>query len=346
MCGRYGVSQYEVISQLRFPLIVLVTYAHSYGAVSADYSLLSSEWDAYEVLKLTVSQTLTKVVVPVFYIISGYLFFANVGRWDVRAYRGKLLRRARTLLLPYVLWNVLMAVKLGATGWGVLWVFWRSAGVQTDWTGGVQLMTAPANMPLWFLRDLMVVSVLSPLVYVAVRRLGWWLLALLGGYYLSGVCAFVPGVSACSVFFFTLGAFLSIRGYDLVVAMRRVAVPAYVLAVLLAAGMVLTYGQAVFSSLMLGFRLSGAVVVFCVAARVLGATRRRLPLVVCRSAYFVYLAHYVFFMSFVDSALFGLMGTGTVALCVHYVAAPLLKAAILLLCYVAWKKVGERFAVR
>ena len=107
-----SVTPSELIGQLRLPLVILVTYAHSYGAVDPDYSLLTSEWDSYEVLKLLVSQTLVKVVVPVFFMISGYLFFNNVERWNLHVYGGKLKRRLWTLFLPYVVWNILMAVKL------------------------------------------------------------------------------------------------------------------------------------------------------------------------------------------------------------------------------------------
>ena len=72
------VTQYEIIRSVRLPLIILVTYAHSYGAIREGYSLLGSGWDTYEILKILVSQTLVKVAVPTFFIISGYLFFANV----------------------------------------------------------------------------------------------------------------------------------------------------------------------------------------------------------------------------------------------------------------------------
>ena len=112
MNGRNDISQYDVIRQLRFPMIVLVTFAHSYGEVAEGFSLLSSEWNTYEFLKLLVSQTLVKVAVPVFFIMSGYLFFANVEKWSLKVYKAKILRRVKTLLIPYLIWNLLMAVKL------------------------------------------------------------------------------------------------------------------------------------------------------------------------------------------------------------------------------------------
>ena len=330
----------EVIGQLRFPLIVLVTFAHSYGAVADDYALLTSGWDTYEVLKLLVSQTLVKVVVPVFFIISGYLFFANVKTWDVRVYKEKLLRRAKTLLLPYLLWNLLMAIKLRTFSWAMFWMYWKPSGVQTDWLGHEQLMTAPANMPLWFLRDLIIVSLCTPLIYYGIKKLGGWLLAALAVFYLSGVCAFVPGLSASALFFFTLGAFLAIRQQDLISSMKRYEIAAYLLSAMLAVAMMLTYHQPVFSSLMLCFRLTGAVAVFCLCAQLLTLTHRRLPQVVCRSSYFIYLAHFVFFFSFIDSALFHVLGTTTTTVfCLHYLLAPLLKAAIFVALYALWDKV-------
>ena len=333
MNGRNDISQYDIIRQLRFPMIVLVTFAHSYGEVSEEFSLLASEWNTYEFLKLLVSQTLVKVAVPVFFIMSGYLFFANVEKWSLEVYKAKMLRRMKTLLIPYLIWNLLMAVKLKIFSWNIFWAFWCPAGIQTDWFGQEQWMTAPANMPLWFLRDLIVVSLLTPIIYIGVRKFGSWLLALLTILYLSGICAFIPGLSAYAVYFFTLGAFFSIRRTDLMETFKRFEWPAYILSIAFAIAMMLTYNSPVFSSLMLCFRLTGAVAVFCLASRILSTTPKRLPSMVCDSAYFIYLAHYVFFFSFIDTAFFSLFGTSIPALSIHYLLAPLLKVFILTIIY-------------
>lgn len=331
-----GVSQYELIRQLRFPMIVLVTFAHSYGKVEEGFSLLASDWNTYEFLKLLVSQTLVKVAMPVFFIMSGYLFFANVDKWDVTTYKKKILRRIKTLLIPYLIWNLLMAVKLKTFSMSMLWAYWNPAGRQVDWFGYEQLMTAPANMPLWFLRDLMVVSLLTPIIYILVRKLGHWLMAVLTLLYLSGVCAFIPGLSAYAVFFFTFGAFLSIRKMDLVENFKRFEWPAYGLSVIFAISMLLTYHTSVFSSFMLCFRLTGAIAVFFLAYRILSTTSRRLPTQVCDSTYFIYLAHYVFFFSFIDTAFFALFGISTISLTFHYLLCPLLKVAILVFAYMIY----------
>jgi len=333
-----SLSQYDVIRQLRFPMIVLVTFAHSYGHVADDFYLLSSEWNTYEFLKLLISQTLVKVAVPVFFIISGYLFFANVKEWNLSVYKEKMFRRVKTLLIPYLIWNLLMAIKLKSFSWSLFWVYWKPAGIQIDWLGNEQLMTAPANMPLWFLRDLMVVSLLTPIVYIGIRRLGFWLLGLITILYLSGICAFIPGLSAYAVYFFTLGAFLSVRKMDLVETLKRYELPAYIVSAALAITMMCTYHMPSFSSLMLVFRITGAVSVFCLASHI--SQKGLAPL--CDSAYFIYLAHYVFFMSFVDETVFSIFGTSTASLSAHYLLCPLIKVAIFVVIYTLYRWVKTK----
>lgn len=333
-----AVSQFDVFTQLRFPLILLVVYAHTYSGVDPAYSLPLSGWNTYECLKILVGQTLAKVAVPAFYAMSGYLFFCGISQWSRHAYWQKLRRRCRSLLLPYLLWNALLALRYRQFTWHVFWDFYPAAGAQTDWLGHEQLLVAPLNMPLWFLRDLMVVSLLSPLFYWVLRRAGLWLLGLLTVAYLSGVCAFVPGLSAYAVYFFACGAYFGIRKTDVVSLMRRVELPAYALSALLAVLMLFTYHAPYFSSLMLAFRLTGMVALFCLASRVLAATPRRLPAVVSSSAYFIYLCHFVFFLAVIDRLLLSLLGSSAPALCLHYLLSPPLKVAVYLAVYVLWHR--------
>ena len=331
------VSTSDVIKQMRLPLIILVTYAHSYGGITEGYSLTASVWSTLEVLKLLISQTLVKAAVPTFFVISGYLFFANVEPWNRQTYWQKIKRRIRTLLIPYLLWNLLMSFKLKSLSLNTFWAFWSEAGQQTDWLGQTHLMTAPANMPLWFLRDLMVVSLLTPIIYTGIRRLGYWLMVPLTLLYLSGVSPFMPGLSAYAIYFFTLGAFLGIRKLDAVETCLRFEWVAYILTVGFALAMMLTYGYAVFSSMMLCFRLVSVAALFCLFNRIVSCTRKQNTTSkgkqLASPSYFIYLAHFVFFFSFLDKAFFELFGTSETAQCVHYLLCPLLKAAILAAVY-------------
>ena len=293
--------QYEVMRRVRLPLIILVTYAHSYGAIRGGYSLLGSGWDAYEVLKLMISQTLVKVAVPAFFVMSGYLYFANVEKLTKEVYWQKLKRRVKTLLIPYIVWNLLMALKL------------QEISLAT--------FIAPANMPLWFLRDLIMVSMVTPILYIGVKRLGWWLALILVPIYLTGVWAVQPDVNPYAICFFTFGAMLSIRKMDLVEACGRYAWQACALSMILGIAMMLTYGSEVYMILMLGFRITSVVALFGMA-RFAHWGQTTLCLTQLRfgagASYFIYLAHYVLFFGFVDTIFFGLFGDSTASLCAHY----------------------------
>lgn len=315
-----SVSQYDVINALRFPLIVLVTYAHSYGGVIEGYSVLGSGWDSYEVLKIVMSQTFVKAAMPTFFMMSGYLFFANVEQFSKEIYSQKIHRRIKTLLIPYIIWNLLMAAKLKAINLSFFWT--------------------PANMPLWFLRDLMIVSLLSPIIYIGVRRLGYWVFVLLLPVYITGIRAIQPGLNPYAICFFTLGAYLSIKKINLIEACLRLEIVAYFLTVLLALTMIFTYPTIAYSFLILCFRVVSVATVFCLAYRILSGTTKRIPKTVCDASYFIYLAHYVFFFSFIDTVFFSFFGTSTVCLCIHYLLCPLLKIIIFVTIYYLFRGCG------
>ena len=254
---------------------------------------------------------------PTFFVMSGYLFFGNVTKWNAKIYWNKQRRRAKTLLVPYIIWNIAMAVKLK--------------------TFSLSIFIEPANMPLWFLRDLMIVSLLTPIIYIGVRKLGYWLFAILLPIYLTGLYAVQPGLTPYAVCFFTLGAFLSIRKMDLIETCLKYETPSYVLTILLGIGMILTFRTPIFSPLMLCFRMAGTIAIFCIAHRILSTTNKRIPQIACDASYFIYLAHYVFFFAFLDAWFFSLFGTSTASLCIHYLTLPLLKAGILISVYVVYR---------
>ena len=313
--------QYEVMRRVRLPLIILVTYAHSYGAIQEGYGLLESGWDTYEILKILVSQTLVKVVVPAFFVMSGYLFFANVEKFTKEVYWQKIKRRIKTLLIPYVIWNLLMAVKQ------------NSLEVNSFWT--------PVNMPLWFLRDLIIVSLLTPIIYIGVKRLGWWMMLLLLPIYITGLWAIQPELNPYAICFFTLGAMLGIRKMNLVETCERFVKPACVLSVILIIAMVITYGSEVYMGLMLCFRVTSLGALF----GLIGSSQQgQSPLCVwgAEASYFVYLSHYVLFFGFIDTMFFGLFGHSTASLCVHYLISPLIKATILIAVYGIYRMIRQK----
>ena len=65
---------------MRFPLIVLIVYTHNQG-VGTPLGEVSISWanfsdiDAYNLLRLVITEVIARAAVPSFFILSGYLFF-------------------------------------------------------------------------------------------------------------------------------------------------------------------------------------------------------------------------------------------------------------------------------
>lgn len=208
----------QTIAFLRFPLIVAVVLIHTEPGVPA--GIVGN--GVYLLVRNLISEVVSAVAVPLFFFISGYLFYAN-GRFGIKAYGDKMKKRVHTLLIPYLLWNLLVLFilyfkqEISPTGnkdvidiarfsiadW--LRVFW-------DYRSGVYPMCAQ----FWFLRDLMVVMVMSPVIYYGIR-FGKILFPLaLGLCWMSDFWIHLTGLSSTSFFFFSAGSYFGINKIDFV----------------------------------------------------------------------------------------------------------------------------------
>jgi fucose 4-O-acetylase-like acetyltransferase len=89
------------IDALRFPLILGVAFIHGASVLhtsqgSVDVMRTNIAWVDFIV---NISQYIADVSTPLFFAISGYLFFW--GGWSREKYAGKLKRRFHTLLIPF-----------------------------------------------------------------------------------------------------------------------------------------------------------------------------------------------------------------------------------------------------
>ncbi|MDR0535608.1 MAG: acyltransferase [Puniceicoccales bacterium] len=253
--GRPGADdlQSRVISALRFPLIVGVLLIHTRVRPGAGAD------GFFFYIEALFSRVIGHVSVPLFFFFSGYLFFRGpnpgAGKGGVSAasngifpsswWLAKLRGRVRTLLLPYVLWvggwAVLYAVlvKTGLIGASrpldarfFLHAFWD---VEADADG-----TRPLAGQFWFLRDLMCAVLLAPaLGFLAARRIGAAVVLALGLLWFfdaqgSPVVTRIPflgdrGLSHWVLFFFTAGAWFSIRGRNFLADSGRFAPGVFIL---------------------------------------------------------------------------------------------------------------------
>lgn len=210
-------KQSEMIDMLRFPLIILVVFVHM---APSEQQMLSWNLDGHSLfmsISEIVSHHIGQLAVPFFFVFSGYFFFLKSKSWSVSIYADQLRKRVKTLLIPYIFWNIIIVVIIL-----VLQITFSFVGqgsnanytaLKTNTIFDV-LWGLPINIPLWYIRDLMVMVVLSPLFYYffnTTRDLGLFILAL---FYLSAFESGFPGLSSTAIMYFGLGTYMGMYKVD------------------------------------------------------------------------------------------------------------------------------------
>ncbi|MDE6697091.1 MAG: acyltransferase family protein, partial [Muribaculaceae bacterium] len=108
----YTDLQSKVIDFLRFPLIVGVLFIHNSGVkeIVQQNRNLSTATNVVNLIVDLFSNTLAAVAVPIFFFISGFLFFYKSENFTFEIYKTKLVKRVKTLLIPYLFWNLLFVI--------------------------------------------------------------------------------------------------------------------------------------------------------------------------------------------------------------------------------------------
>lgn len=179
---------------------------------------------------------LPSVCVPMFYFFAGYLFFAKVQTFGLSDYWSRIKKRAQTLLIPYLFWNAAVIV--------FFWAMHRfaSAYINPDFENVTTFSFAkllncfwggsggqPIAFQFWFIRDLMVVMVASPLTYLIVRRSYLGIIVLTFLYFFFNLPYFT------AFYFFSAGAFYALQKINFADFSRRIMVPTLCIAICLLA---------------------------------------------------------------------------------------------------------------
>lgn len=210
------MTQYlsDKIKLLSFLAIILVLYIHS-NFHDYPHEILGMKFNHY--LQSAISTQLGRCAVPLFYMISGYLFFRKVN--SLSNVLENMKKRVRSLLIPYVIAAIFFPMFLlmveqipfaanMSNGGGIIAEFQKSIG---DLLIGLFIAkdggTSPLAFHLWFLRDLIIVVVCCPVLFFLRKYLKSELVCLIF-FILSYV--YMPIVSFSSFFWFIAGeAFLN-----------------------------------------------------------------------------------------------------------------------------------------
>lgn len=156
-------------------LIVMVVYIHSYYSEAEEYPIVLF-------VQNLIGPGICRIANCLFFCISGYLFARNIN--SIKDVLNKRKKRFKTLVLPYVLWNLIFVLwYVALENIPIINDFCNSSGTLEKYLNQPfikslsDLFIAPAAFQLWFVRDLLVMLLISPIIWWISRK--YWIVALI-----------------------------------------------------------------------------------------------------------------------------------------------------------------------
>lgn len=205
------------LKSISFILMVLVVFIHSYN-VGIKYNSEIVYKDQYINLFLQniVSKGFAIIAVPLFFIISGYLLFLNLKNGKLNTFLPKFKKRVKTLIIPYLFWSL----------YGLIFIYLLQSLPFSRPYFNNQLIEEyslirilktifinPVPYQLWFIRDLIILIILSPLLYRLIKSFKLFILIFFLLTWLFEFNFFIFSNEA--LFFFTLGLYFALNGISL-----------------------------------------------------------------------------------------------------------------------------------
>lgn len=206
---------------LRFPLIIAVIFIHTQlnEAIINGITLTNGyKFPIYNLFFHIITNEITQIAVPLFFFISGFLFFYKTSIFNKNEYVKKLKKRFKSLLVPYIFWNltVLFLVFLSQKFFSSMLSGNNKLIIDYTYTDWLNIFWnhkegTPICYQFWFIRDLLIVVIFTPLIYYFIKYIKIYGIILLGILWTFNIWFDVVSFSITSFFFFSFGAWFSIN---------------------------------------------------------------------------------------------------------------------------------------
>lgn len=208
----------KAISLMQIPAVAIIILLHSYTTARGEISETNST--IYYYISYLLSMEIGNMGVPLYFTISGILFFNNY--INIYSYKTKIKSRIKTLVTPYFCWNLITLM--------ILLVLQNIEVTRTHFSGNNKLILdysitdflkafwdkgsgTPVLSPYWYIRNLFILQLFSPIIFIFIQHLKTaYLIIVFGVWIITPTLTF----TYTSIFYFSLGAYFSIHDIDLV----------------------------------------------------------------------------------------------------------------------------------
>ena len=213
------------ITIIRFPLIVGVVMGHSYGVLVkySDHVIGNSKVSWFAIfIQVLISKVIAPTVIPLFFLMAGFLFFYNF-KLEWRTLFKKYRTRFHSLFIPYLFWNTatlgfyfiitsipILSNYVDGTGMNKFIANYTFVNYVDAFVG---FKGYPIAYQFWFIRELIILVILSPLISLIAKRRSSLFLLIIAGCWFMNYSISTPILRFSSVLFFYVGALIAIKKY-------------------------------------------------------------------------------------------------------------------------------------
>ena len=206
----------QKIKEVSFFSMIMVVVLHCYNLDAKVGGLIIEQPKDFNwFIQTFISYGVTRIAVPLFFLISGYLFFLGFKN-SKNEITNKVKKRIRTLVVPYFFW-VLFGILFYFVLQSIpqLHQFFTNKLIKDysslDWLNVVFVKIIPYQ--LWFLRDLIVMVFLSPIIYFVIKKINYFFLLVTLPFWILNQDNLV--FTSEALLFFSIGSFLALENAEL-----------------------------------------------------------------------------------------------------------------------------------
>lgn len=215
----YYSEKFKLISMI---CMIAVVFIHSYNYTDTflqTQTLITEGLHFGACLEFLFSNALTRFAVPMFFAMSGFFFFKGKN-FNKQTYFIQIKKRIKSILLVFIIFSIISfficALIYLIIGEGIIpMIDERMVYVLKGGFGFLYpLLQNPFAFQLWFLAQLFIMAIFSPIVYLLVKKLKWIPIVILAGLWLFdlNLNIFTYTLFNCDAYlFFTLGAYIAIN---------------------------------------------------------------------------------------------------------------------------------------
>jgi surface polysaccharide O-acyltransferase-like enzyme len=168
------------IKALSFLTMIMVLFIHSFNLYSYPFKIAPETSYSFKIQNF-ISFHICRIAVPFFFILSGFLFINKINLTS-KKYFEKIANRFQSLVIPYVLWVIIWTMLFSIiSNLPFISSFINSPldFKNLSFDSIFKIINSPICYQFWFIKDLIFLVLLSPLIYIAIKKIPYIFIFLL-----------------------------------------------------------------------------------------------------------------------------------------------------------------------